>query len=141
MDLMKSGFYSVLPWITMAVSANAAGYLADSLIQRGTSITTVRKAMQTVHHLPCFGLQPRCNLQYHCHGFVGSSNRCDSKGRMLENRWGGVGHGMSCKAERERDRVLSGMCCFDEMRRSAGKEPSYPGSQSGRASWQWSTIS
>lgn len=51
MDLLKSGFYSVLPWITMAVSANAAGLLADTLIQRGTSITLVRKVMQTVTRL------------------------------------------------------------------------------------------
>lgn len=52
MDLLKSGFYSVLPWITMAISANAAGLLADTLIQKGVSITRVRKAMQTVQ--PCF---------------------------------------------------------------------------------------
>lgn len=51
MDLLKSGFYSVLPWITMAVSANAAGLLADTLIQRGTSITLVRKVMQTIGFL------------------------------------------------------------------------------------------
>ena len=48
MDLLKSGFYSVLPWITMAISSNFAGYLADTLIQRGTSVTLVRKVMQTV---------------------------------------------------------------------------------------------
>ena len=48
MDLLKSGFYSVLPWITMGVSANIAAFLADSLIQKGRSITTVRKVMQTV---------------------------------------------------------------------------------------------
>lgn len=48
MDLLKSGFYSVLPWITMAISSNLAGYVADTLIQRGTSVTLVRKVMQTV---------------------------------------------------------------------------------------------
>ncbi|KAK9808476.1 hypothetical protein WJX73_010302 [Symbiochloris irregularis] len=51
LDLLKSGFYSVLPWITMGVSANVAGFLADSLIQRGRSITTVRKVMQTIGFL------------------------------------------------------------------------------------------
>ena len=56
MDLLKSGFYSVLPWITMAISSNLAGYVADTLIQRGTSVTLVRKVMQTVRAcqmLPC----------------------------------------------------------------------------------------
>ena len=53
MDLLKSGFYSVLPWITMAISSNLAGYLADTLIQRGTSVTLVRKVMQTVRACRC----------------------------------------------------------------------------------------
>lgn len=48
MDLLKSGFFSVLPWITMAISANVGGWIADTLIGRGWSITTVRKMMQTV---------------------------------------------------------------------------------------------
>lgn len=56
-DLMKSGIYSVLPWITMAVTANLGGWIADSLISRGASITTVRKVMQTVGFLgPAFFL-------------------------------------------------------------------------------------
>ena len=48
LDLMKSGFFSVLPWCTMAVSANLGGWIADKLAARGTSITTVRKIMQSV---------------------------------------------------------------------------------------------
>ena len=53
LDLLKSGFYSVLPWITMAIASNAAGALADTLIQRGVSVTRVRKGMQTVScHVP-----------------------------------------------------------------------------------------
>ncbi len=48
MDLLKSGIFSVLPWITMAVFANVGGWLADSLIQKGMSVTRVRKIMQTV---------------------------------------------------------------------------------------------
>ena len=66
MDLLKSGFYSVLPWITMAISSNLAGYLADTLIQRGTSVTLVRKVMQTVRlplssrsRLPLLQIGPR----------------------------------------------------------------------------------
>ena len=48
MDLLSSGIYSVLPWITMAVSANVGGWIADSLVTRNYSVTLVRKLMQTV---------------------------------------------------------------------------------------------
>ena len=48
MDLLKSGIFSVLPWITMAIFANLGGWLADSLIHKGMSVTRVRKIMQTV---------------------------------------------------------------------------------------------
>lgn len=48
MDLMRSGFLSVLPWLTMAISANVAGWAADSMVAKGMSITKVRKIMQTV---------------------------------------------------------------------------------------------
>ena len=51
MDLLKSGIFSVLPWITMAVFANVGGWLADSLIHKGMSVTRVRKIMQTVRCL------------------------------------------------------------------------------------------
>ena len=47
-DLLKSGIFSVLPWITMALAANLGGFIADSLVSRGVSVTTVRKVMQTV---------------------------------------------------------------------------------------------
>ena len=47
-DLLKSGIFSVLPWITMALAANIGGFIADSLVSRGVSVTTVRKVMQTV---------------------------------------------------------------------------------------------
>ena len=48
LDLMKSGFYSVLPWITMALAANVGGWVADSMVARGVSVTRVRKIMQSV---------------------------------------------------------------------------------------------
>ena len=48
MDLLKSGIFSVLPWITMAIFANLGGWLADSLIHKGMPVTRVRKIMQTV---------------------------------------------------------------------------------------------
>ena len=47
-DLLKSGIFSVLPWVTMALAANLGGFIADSLVSRGVSVTTVRKVMQTV---------------------------------------------------------------------------------------------
>lgn len=34
----------MLPWLTMAVFANIGGWIADTLISKGFSITTVRKA-------------------------------------------------------------------------------------------------
>ncbi len=52
MDLMHSGFLSVLPWLTMAVAANVAGWAADSMVAKGISITKVRKIMQTVSLSP-----------------------------------------------------------------------------------------
>ena len=47
-DLMKSGIFSVLPWMTMAVTSNIGGWIADKLVQRGVTVTRVRKIMQTV---------------------------------------------------------------------------------------------
>lgn len=37
MDVLKSGMFSVLPWITMGVFANVGGWLADLLIPQGHS--------------------------------------------------------------------------------------------------------
>lgn len=42
-NLTESGLFCVLPWLTMAVFANIGGWIADSLVSRGLSITTVRK--------------------------------------------------------------------------------------------------
>jgi MFS transporter, ACS family, solute carrier family 17 (sodium-dependent inorganic phosphate cotransporter), other len=47
-DLASSSFLSVLPWIAMFVFANVGGILADKLIKGGSSVTSVRKAMQTI---------------------------------------------------------------------------------------------
>lgn len=40
---MESGLFSVLPWLTMAVSANVGGWIADTFVSRGVSVTLVRK--------------------------------------------------------------------------------------------------
>jgi ACS family sodium-dependent inorganic phosphate cotransporter len=55
LDLTKSAVLSVLPWVTMAVAANVGGWLADTAISRGASVTTVRKvglacSLITFHH-------------------------------------------------------------------------------------------
>lgn len=51
LDLSTSGVLSVLPWVTMAIMSNAGGWIADTLVDRGTSVTTVRKVMQTIGFL------------------------------------------------------------------------------------------
>ncbi len=54
---MRSGIFSVLPWVTMAVAANVGGWIADTLVAKGWSVTTVRKLMQTLGFLgPAFFL-------------------------------------------------------------------------------------
>ncbi|PAN31284.1 hypothetical protein PAHAL_5G409400 [Panicum hallii] len=56
-NLMESGLFCVLPWFTMAVSANVGGWIADTLVSRGVSVTTVRKIMQSIGFLgPAFFL-------------------------------------------------------------------------------------
>ncbi|KAH8975153.1 hypothetical protein BDL97_01G141500 [Sphagnum fallax] len=42
-NLMESGMFSVLPWLTMALSANLGGWIADTLVSRDVSVTVVRK--------------------------------------------------------------------------------------------------
>ncbi|GLC70920.1 1 [Pleodorina starrii] len=51
LNLMQSGVLSVMPWVAMAVMANVAGWAADALVARGTSVTTVRKVMQSIGFL------------------------------------------------------------------------------------------
>ncbi|GAB2274452.1 Sodium-dependent phosphate transport protein 1, chloroplastic [Dionaea muscipula] len=56
-NLTDSGLVCVLPWLTMAFSANLGGWIADTLISKGLSVTKVRKIMQTVGFLgPAFFL-------------------------------------------------------------------------------------
>ncbi|KAI3693954.1 hypothetical protein L1987_76910 [Smallanthus sonchifolius] len=56
-NLTKSGLLCVLPWLTMAVFANIGGWIADTLVSRGLSVTTVRKIMQSIGFLgPAFFL-------------------------------------------------------------------------------------
>ena len=46
LGIARSGLFAVGPWVSMFVVANLAAHVADRLIARGTSVTTVRKAMQ-----------------------------------------------------------------------------------------------
>lgn len=56
LDLMKSGFFSVLPWISMSIAANLGGWIADGLVPK-LGVTVVRKLMQTIGFLgPAFFL-------------------------------------------------------------------------------------
>uniref|UniRef100_A0A1D1XCL2 Putative anion transporter 4, chloroplastic n=1 Tax=Anthurium amnicola TaxID=1678845 RepID=A0A1D1XCL2_9ARAE len=56
-NLTESGLFCVLPWLTMAVFANIGGWIADTLVGKGFSITTVRKIMQSIGFLgPAFFL-------------------------------------------------------------------------------------
>ncbi|EMS64245.1 putative anion transporter 4, chloroplastic [Triticum urartu] len=50
-NLTESGLLCVLPWLTMAVFANVGGWIADTLVARGVSITNVRKIMQSIGFL------------------------------------------------------------------------------------------
>lgn len=56
-NLTESGLFCVLPWLTMAISANLGGWIADTLVSKGFSITSVRKIMQSIGFLgPAFFL-------------------------------------------------------------------------------------
>ncbi|KAM3378665.1 ascorbate transporter, chloroplastic [Capsicum galapagoense] len=56
-NLTESGLFCVLPWLTMAVFANIGGWIADALVSKGLSITSVRKIMQSIGFLgPAFFL-------------------------------------------------------------------------------------
>jgi ACS family sodium-dependent inorganic phosphate cotransporter len=63
LDLKSSGLFSVLPWITMAISANVGGWIADTMVSKGWSVTSVRKLMQTLGFLgPAFFLTQLGNV-------------------------------------------------------------------------------
>lgn len=56
-DLTESGLFCVLPWLTMAVFSNIGGWIADTLVAKGLSVTAVRKLMQSIGFLgPAFFL-------------------------------------------------------------------------------------
>ncbi|KAM2667206.1 hypothetical protein EV2_018925 [Malus domestica] len=50
-NLTESGLLCVLPWLTMAIFANIGGWIANALVSKGFSVTTVRKIMQSIGFL------------------------------------------------------------------------------------------
>ncbi|KAK8565803.1 hypothetical protein V6N12_059355 [Hibiscus sabdariffa] len=63
-NLTESGLLCVLPWLTMAVFANIGGWIADTLVSKGLSITAVRKIMQSIGFLgPAFFLSQLSNVR------------------------------------------------------------------------------
>ncbi|KAL7264327.1 hypothetical protein ACSBR1_002304 [Camellia fascicularis] len=57
LNITESGLFCILPWLTMAFSANLGGWIADTLVSKGVSVTKVRKIMQTIGFLgPAFFL-------------------------------------------------------------------------------------
>ncbi len=46
LSVTSAGVYSAAPWLTMFVMINISGWIADSLVKHGNSITFVRKLMQ-----------------------------------------------------------------------------------------------
>ncbi|KAI4371556.1 hypothetical protein MLD38_019776 [Melastoma candidum] len=63
-NLTESGLLCVLPWLTMAVFANIGGWIADTLVSRGLSVTSVRKIMQSIGFLgPAFFLTQLSNVK------------------------------------------------------------------------------
>ncbi|XP_077241935.1 ascorbate transporter, chloroplastic-like [Tasmannia lanceolata] len=63
-NLTESGLFCVLPWLTMALFANIGGWIADTLVSKGFSITTVRKVMQSIGFLgPAFFLTQLSNVR------------------------------------------------------------------------------
>jgi ACS family sodium-dependent inorganic phosphate cotransporter len=48
LDLKGAGYASLLPWLVMFAMANVGAQLADGLLERGRSLTFVRKLMQSI---------------------------------------------------------------------------------------------
>ncbi|KAH9324407.1 hypothetical protein KI387_004585, partial [Taxus chinensis] len=80
-NLTESGLWCVLPWFTMALMSNLGGWIADTLVSRGISITTVRKIMQSIGFLgPAFFLTQLSNVKSPAMGILcmTCSQGCDA---------------------------------------------------------------
>ena len=48
LSITSAGIYSAAPWLTMFIVGNLAGWIADTMVRKGISVTFVRKTMQTI---------------------------------------------------------------------------------------------
>ncbi len=48
LSVTQAGIYSAAPWLTMFVMLNISAWIADKMLQRGSTITFTRKLMQTI---------------------------------------------------------------------------------------------
>ncbi|MCY4342484.1 MAG: ACS family MFS transporter [Gammaproteobacteria bacterium] len=48
LNITSAGIYTMVPWASMFVMMNVAGWIADRMISRGSDLTFVRKLMQTI---------------------------------------------------------------------------------------------
>ena len=48
LNITSAGIYTMVPWASMFVMMNVAGWIADRMISRGSNLTLVRKLMQTI---------------------------------------------------------------------------------------------
>ena len=77
-DLLSAGLAATYPWLCMAICANIGGWIADSLVAKGTSRTTVRKVMQSIGFLgPAFFLT---QLQHVTHPVAAVACMCCCQG-------------------------------------------------------------
>ena len=48
LSITSAGIYSAAPWLTLFAVANLAGWMADTMVKKGLSLTFVRKIMQII---------------------------------------------------------------------------------------------
>lgn len=85
MSIAGSGLFAIGPWLCQFVMGNAAGQIADRMIARGWSITSVRKIMQ------CTGLGSGA-------GFLVLASQATTPGFALFTMCGALGFGSLCWA-------------------------------------------
>ncbi|KAF5946236.1 hypothetical protein HYC85_016464 [Camellia sinensis] len=70
-NLTESGLLCVLPWLTMAVFANIGGWIADTLVSKGLSVTTVLYKQQSNLYVRLFQGQWEVLVIMQSIGFLG----------------------------------------------------------------------
>ena len=105
-NLTESGLLCVLPWLTMAVFANIGGWIADTLVAKGVSITNVRKVSSLSYFLYGFLANVLCivsnldillqsvNVDHAIYWFSWTSPLLDTTEQSTDPSHGGIVHGM-----------------------------------------------